>query len=218
MTTEEALRLLGVPEETALSQAAIDKARKKALLINHPDKGGNHEQFLRLEEAYATFVAKLCSVITVPDFNDPNVIEEYRLIENRGRHGDDLSRRIYETMRAFPGVAWPPDWPPAEDPVLTLVEEVSDGAVTSGVQEAAPKQEKKRKQKEEKNLEPYNNPGNKAKRRGRPPKIKKCDEEATTKRYKRPRGAAPKDKQGNKKKWCEMTGKWREAEALYSIV
>jgi outer membrane murein-binding lipoprotein Lpp len=30
--------------------------------------------------------------------------------------------------------------------------------------------------------------------------------------YKRPRGAAPKDKHGNKKKWSEMTGEWREAE------
>ena len=98
---------------------------------------------------------------------------------------------VYETMRAFPGVAWPSVWPPTEDSVLTLVA-VSGGEVTSGVQEAAPKQENKGKRKSLR-LESYNNPGKKAvgnkKRRDRPPKSKSCDEEAT-KTYKRPAKSA----------------------------
>jgi curved DNA-binding protein CbpA len=219
MNTKEARHLLGVTEET--DQAGIDKAFRKASLIHHPDKGGTHERQARLQEAHQTLVAELIKkqaggVITIPDFNDPDVIERCRRYENQALHGDDLNRIVYETMRAFPGVAWPSVWPPAEDPVLTLVA-VSGGAVTSGVQEAAPKQEKKGKRKRD-NLESYNNPGKKAdevvgnkKRRGRPPKSKKCDEEAT-KTHKRPRGAAPKDQYGSRKQWNEVTGEWREAE------
>lgn len=160
MTTDEALRLLGVTEEAALSQAAIEKAYKKARFINHPDKGGNHEQFVRVGDAYATLVANLRRVIVIPEFTDPGVIEYCRRIENKARNGDIIHRKVYETMRAFPGVAWPSVWPPAEDPVLTLTPVgVSGGAVTSGVQEAASKQEKKRKRKEEKRLESYNKSG-----------------------------------------------------------
>lgn len=228
MNTEEARHLLGVTEETALSKPVLKEALRQARLIHHPDKGGSHERYVRLEKAHQTLVAKLIKeealttknrpVITAPEFNDPNVIENCRRYENKALHGDDIDRAIYEVMRAFPGVAWPLVWPPAEDPVLTLVA-VSDGAVTSGVQEAAPKQENKRTPKEAKNLESYNNPGKEPyrpagnkRRRGRPSKSKKCDEEATTtKRYKRPPGAAPKGKH-RRKKWCEMTGTWCEAE------
>jgi hypothetical protein len=217
MNTEVARHLLGVPEETTLTISVVEKAHRRALLIFHPDKGGTHEQCVRLQEAYQTLVAKLRGVITPPDFNDPNVIERCRRYENQALHGDDIDRIVYETMRAFPGVAWPSVWPPAEDPVLTLVA-VSGGAVTSGVQEAAPKQEKKGKRKRD-HLESYNNPGQKAdevagnkKRRSRQPKSKKCDEEATKTYIKRPVGAAPKDQYGNRKQWNHVTGAWREAD------
>ena len=217
MNTEEARHLLGVTEETALTISVVDKALRRARLIHHPDKGGTHERYVRLEEAYQTLVAKLRGVITPPDFNDPNVIERCRRFENQALHGDDIDRIVYETMRAFPGVAWPSVWPPSEDPVLTLLAvsggAVSGGAVTSGVQEAAPKQEKKGECKRD-NLESYNNPAKKAdevagnkKRRGRSPKSKKCDEEAT-KTYTRPPGAAPKDQYGNRKQWNKFTGEW----------
>lgn len=216
MNTKEARHLLGVTEETALTISVVEKARRRALLIHHPDKGGTHEQCVRLEEAYQTLVAKLRGVITPPDFNDLKVIERCRRYENQALHGDEIDRIVYETMRAFPGVAWPSVWPPAEDPILTLVA-VSGGAVTPGVQEAAPKQEKKNKRKRD-HLDSHNNPGKKAdevpgntKRRGRPPKSKKCDEEAN-KTYKRPPGAAPKDQYGNRKPWNCVTGRWREAE------
>ena len=188
MTEEEARVLLDVHQET-LSSSVLDKALKKAQCRYHPDKeGGSHEQFVRLEKAHEKLVASIiCSKynITIPDFNDPDVIKEYKRIEERGKHGDEVSRILYAVLQSFPGVGWPPVWPPIED---------SDGGATpvgreAGVEEAAPKQEKKQK-RALKDIENYNYPGKHNEVSGKRKRCAKQPREDQEERDKLPR--APK--------------------------
>ena len=47
------LEVLGLEEEVALNEDALKKAYKKAVLQNHPDKGGSEKEFEKVTRAYA---------------------------------------------------------------------------------------------------------------------------------------------------------------------
>ncbi len=60
LSLEEACKLLAVPEETyrRLSLRQLAQHYRKKALQCHPDRGGSHEQFIRLTKAYKDLLAR----------------------------------------------------------------------------------------------------------------------------------------------------------------
>lgn len=59
MHLDEAYTILGVPLGFVFDSKTLDRYYRKACMRHHPDKGGDTEQFIRVQEAYTTVRSKL---------------------------------------------------------------------------------------------------------------------------------------------------------------
>ena len=100
---------LGIP--TSGSDVEINKAFKKAIMANHPDRGGDHETIIEILKAWEAFKAGILNTIVAPVITDFQTYESLRtrLEAALARNGGEPSRgseRIRDRMEELFGKSY----------------------------------------------------------------------------------------------------------------
>jgi DnaJ-class molecular chaperone len=93
MRKKEAFEILGLPENS--DDDTIKKAYRKLALKNHPDKGGDPEEFKKISNAYNV-------IINGEDEPDINPMDIFEQLFNGGMHGMPFGMMFGQGMHGMP--------------------------------------------------------------------------------------------------------------------